>query len=158
MYGFIPMISLEDLKDINYLMTKKRQLVHCICFVTARFAPGGKQSRSKMVPIISAILSDKSFITKGDFDAEWTMLQALSVLYAYRQTPAPTTNIQSYQSEEVPQWPIKAFVESYATHLSVHRAVEGVKSAVRTGATNIPATRAYQKYIYWLWLFTMSHQ
>lgn len=109
-------------------------------------------TRSQLYPAISAILQDKTFLQKGA-DEEWTLLQALSALYAYR----PTTE-RAVLSAQVSQRSIKAYVETYALHLSVHRSVEELRTLIRAQTPNITETICFKKYVYWLWLFNMSHQ
>ena len=154
MLNFIPVIGAEDL-DVTRLLSTKRQLAHCICYVTARYIPGGDVTRAKLVPTITAILRDKNFLPRGD-DEEWTVLQALSVLYAYR----PSGNGISTEETafEISQWSIKGYIETYSLHLGVHRSISALKASVRTGQPNITSSIGFKKYIYWLWLFNMSHQ
>lgn len=153
------MISAKDLEDVRYIITNKKRLAHSICFVTARFVPGGQLIRSKLFPAVSEILQDKTLLNKGDLDDEWTTLQALSVLYAYRlSTATPSTIDRPTSPAEVPQWSIKAFVETYALHVSVHRSIKPLMASLQSGVENITDTSHYKKYIYWLWLFIMAHQ
>lgn len=84
------------------------------------------------------------------------MLQALSVLYAYR----PSGNGISIGDStfEISQWTIKGYIEGYALHLAVHRSISALKASIRAGDPNITSTIGFKKYVYWIWLFNMSHQ
>jgi hypothetical protein len=152
--SFIPVIAPEDL-DITQLLSAKKQLAHCICYVTARYVPGGEPTRARLAPTVAAILRDKNFLPKSD-EEEWTMLQALSVLYAYR----PSGNGISIGDStfEISQWTIKGYIEAYALHLAVHRSISALKASIRSGDANITSSIGFKKYVYWLWLFNMSHQ
>lgn len=152
--SFIPVIAPEDL-DITQLLSIKRPLAHCICYVTARYIPGGESTRAQLAPTVGAILRDRNFLPKSD-EEEWTLLQALSVLYAYRPSGnGISTNDNSF---EISQWTIKGYIEAYALHLAVHRSISPLKAAIRAGDPDVTSSIAFKKYFYWLWLFNMSHQ
>jgi hypothetical protein len=103
---------------------------------------------------VVAILRDRTFLPKSD-EEEWTLLQALSVLYAYRPSGnGISTNDSTF---EISQWTIKGYIEAYALHLAVHRSILPLKAAIRGGDPNITSSIAFKKYVYWLWLFNMSH-
>jgi hypothetical protein len=108
-----------------------------------------------LVPIVAAILRDKNFLPHSN-EEEWTMLQALSVLYAYR----PSGNGVSIGDStfEISQWTIKGYIEAYALHLGVHRSIAALEASIRSREPEITATIGFKKYIYWIWLFNMSHQ
>lgn len=155
MLHFIPVIDPQDLSNTLEVISQKRTLALCICYVTARYVPGGDRTRSRLLPSISAILQDRTFRPQTD-DEKWTMLQALSVLYAYRTT---VTNEPSAQENvaDISHRTIKAFVESYAMHVCVHRSIAGLRASIRANKLNIASTFDFKLYIYWLWLFNMSN-
>jgi hypothetical protein len=138
------------------LLSTKKQLAWCICYVTARYIPGGDSARAKLVPTVATILRDKNFLPKSE-EEEWTMLQALSVLYAYRPS-GNGISIIGDSTFEISQWTIKGYIEAYALHLGVHRSISTLKASTRSGASEIISSIGFKKYIYWLWLFNMSHQ
>ena len=123
--------------------------------MTARYIPGGDATRAKLVPIVVAILRDNNSLPKGD-EEEWTMLQALSVLYAYR----PSGNGVSVGDStfEILQWTIKGYIEAYALHLGVHRSISALQASARSEDPEVTSSIGFKKYVYWLWLFNMSHQ
>lgn len=153
--NFIPLLNAGDLDDPFDIISKKKPLAYCVCYVTARYVPGGEAARAKLLPVISAILQDKAFQPKSAED-EWTVLQALSVLYAYRTAVSTISSAEG--SLEISQRSIKAYIETYAVNLSVHRSISGVKAALRAEDPDVMKTVAFKKYIFWLWLFNMSHQ
>ncbi|KAH9210049.1 hypothetical protein DL95DRAFT_343628 [Leptodontidium sp. 2 PMI_412] len=152
--NFIPLLNAGDLDDPFDIISKKKPLAYCVCYVTARYVPGGEAARAKLLPVISAILQDKAFQPKSAED-EWTVLQALSVLYAYRTAVSTISSAEG--SLEISQRSIKAYIETYAVNLSVHRSISGVKAALRAEDPDVMKTVAFKKYIFWLWLFNMSH-
>ena len=92
-------------------------------------------------------------------EEEWTTLQALSVLYAYRQTRTGAGRGDEFGlSGDEQQFQLKSFTENFAVHLAVHRSVGGVRAALQAQVGDITNTLSYKKYVYWLWLFIMSHQ
>ncbi|CZR62617.1 uncharacterized protein PAC_12514 [Phialocephala subalpina] len=155
MLHFISVIDPQDLGNTLEVISQKRALALCICYVAARYVPGGDRTRSKLLPSIFAILQDRNFRPQSD-DEKWTMLQALSVLYAYRTTVTSEPSTQGTVTD-ISHRTIKAFVESYALHVSVHRSIAGLRSSIRTNKPNITSTLDFKLYMYWLWLFNMSN-
>ncbi len=154
MLHFIPVIDQQDIEDISQVISQKRALAISICYVAARYVPGGDRTRTKLLPAISALLQDRSFRPQAD-DEKWTMLQALSVLYAYRTTVSESS---TDSASEISHRTVKAFVESYALHVCVHRSIAGLGSLMRAGNPQITSTMEFKLYMYWLWLFNMSNQ
>ncbi|KAK0118377.1 hypothetical protein ONS95_012666 [Cadophora gregata] len=152
--NFIPLLNAGDLDNAADIISTKKPLAYCICYVTARYVPGGESARSKLLPVVSSILQERVFEPKNTED-EWTMLQALSVLYAYRT--AVWNGSSSDGPLEISQRSIKTHVEMYALKLCVHRSISGVKASLRAEDPEIMNTIAFKKYIFWLWLFNMSH-
>jgi hypothetical protein len=84
-------------------------------------------------------------------------LKALIVLYAYADLPGSSLDTDSSSPYNIPLWPIKSLVEAYALRLSLHRSVQGLKSDMLSSTGNILESSNFQKYLYWLWLFTSAH-
>ncbi|KUJ10467.1 uncharacterized protein LY89DRAFT_740179 [Mollisia scopiformis] len=154
MLVFIPLLQESDLEDISHVISQKRTLALCICYVTTRYVPGGERTRTQLIPAISDILQDRNVRPQTDGE-KWTMLQALSVLYAYR--PTIQENTTRHDQADISHRSIKSFTESYALHLSVHRSIIGLKASIRSNEPNINSTQNFKYYIYWLWLFNMSN-
>lgn len=155
MLHFIPVTDPHDLRNTLEVISQKRTLALCICYVAAKYVPGGDRMRSKLFPSNSAILHDRNFRPQTE-DEKWTILQALSVLYAYRTT---VTNEPSTQEKfsDISHRTIKAFVESHALHVCVHRSIAGLRTLIRTKKPNISSTLDFKLYMYWLWLFNTSN-
>ncbi|PVH73242.1 hypothetical protein DL98DRAFT_538490 [Cadophora sp. DSE1049] len=141
--NFIPLLNAGDLDNAADIISTKKPLAYCICYVTARYVPGGESARSKLLPVVSAILQDKAFQPRNTED-EWAMLQALSVLYAYRT--AVSNGSSSDGSLEISQRSIKAHIETYALKLSVHRSISGVKASLRAEDPEIMKTMAFRNH------------
>jgi hypothetical protein len=155
MMVFIPLLESAELDDIPHVISQKPTLALCICYVTTRYVPGGERTRSQLTPTISSILQEHNFQPQTD-EEKWAMLQALSVLYAYRQTVQE--NASRIDIADISHRSIKSFVESYALHLGVHRSISGLKASIRANEQHITSSLSFKHYIYWLWLFYMSHQ
>ncbi len=86
-------------------------------------------------------------------DDNWTLLQALGVLYAY-----PTIAAVSRQTGEkyLSPWAVKSAVEICAMQLSLHRSVEDLDTLMKSGEPDISTSFAYRHTFYWLWLFVKS--
>ena len=153
--SFIPLLNVDDLDNAGEIISTRKPLVYSICYVTARYIPGGDSTRSKLLPVISAILQEKAFQPTSPQD-EWGMLQALSILYAYRT--AVSVSSSSDGALEISPRSIKAHIETYALKLSIHRSISGVKALLQTEDPETTKSLSFKKYIFWLWLFNMSHQ
>lgn len=155
---FIPILGPEDFGDISTLLIERKALVQCVCYVTARFVPGGSAIRDKLFLLISDLLLGASETQKPTASHSLALLQGLIVLYAYAQ--AVPTAIEGAQSpsKALLYWRIKAFTEAHATQLFLHRSIEGLKTAVAAQEPHISTSYCYKMYTYWLWLYTMSHQ
>jgi hypothetical protein len=108
-----------------------------ICFVAARFLPGGNITREKLMPAISSLLRKKFPVSRGGDDDELTTLQALAVLYVYRSATSPSS------FEDLAHWRIKAIVEAYAIHIGCHRSVNELRNLIRSRAPTITSSKSY---------------
>lgn len=147
---YIAVLPPEEIDDPQKVIEQKKNLANCICFVAARFLPGGNAMREKLLPSISNLLHAKFPPSRGGDDDELATLQALMVLYVYR----PATTLPQF--EDITHWRLKAIVEAYAIHLGCHRSVNELRNLIRSRASDIISSKSYKKYIMWLWLFTMS--
>jgi hypothetical protein len=81
-------IEEEDIQDASNLLTNQRPLLYCIAFVAARFVPGCKPIRHKLVPYILGILRRRFRSSHGNDREVWKSMEpseAFAVLHAYRQ-------------------------------------------------------------------------
>lgn len=151
--NFIPVFGQDDF-EISSLVNRHTDLAHCICYVTSMFLPGGSATANLLRPLVSNFILEKCTRTVGDAEEQLRTLQALMILYAYARalTAGPPSQ------HPFPGSLLKGLVEGYAMNFGLHRAVEGVKAAVRSGTADITMLDDYKKYTYWLWLYTTSHQ
>lgn len=133
-------------------MRERRAFAHCICYVTARFIPGGSAIREKLFPAVSELLLGNPPNTLSD---SLGFIQALIVLYAYAQTVPYHASGSSSQ-----KWMylrIKTSAESHALQLKLHRSIEGLGAAMSSQDRRaLPKHSVFKMYTYWLWLYTMS--
>jgi hypothetical protein len=140
------------------MLAERKALVQCICYVTARFVPGGSVIRDKLFRPISDLLLGISETQRTTASHSLGFLQGLIVLYAYAQ--AVPTAIEGSQSppKDLLYWRIKTSTEAHALQLFIHRSIEGLRAAVASQEPNISTSYCYKTYTYWLWLYAMSHQ
>jgi hypothetical protein len=147
----------DDFEDIPSLIQKGGHLSDCICYVTARYLPGGKAIRKRLFPAISRILRTKFRELGRDDDDNLRALQALLVLYAYTDSTSIFSKTEDVVSEEcLLFWPLKGLIEAFAARLSLHRSVEDVQRAMNNREANIPKSNAYRSYTYWLYIYLMA--
>jgi hypothetical protein len=154
---FIPIFGPEDFENFSAMLAEQRALVQCVCYVTARFVPGGSAIRDKLFRPISDLLLGISETQTSTASQSLALLQGFIVLYAYAPAvPAATAGSQSH-SKELLYWRIKTFTEAHAIQLFIHPAIEGLRAAVAAHDSLISSSYCYKMYTYWLWLYTMSH-
>lgn len=130
--------------------------MYCAAFVAARFVPGYKKVRCAMIPEINQILKQKYHpIDIGHHDRAWSLLQAFAILYAYvgseSTAPDPCSN------GELSRWALKDTVEMYASRLSLYKSAEELRHTRNTETDRSIQSIALRRYVFWLWLYTMSH-
>ncbi|KAG4438073.1 hypothetical protein IFR05_006439 [Cadophora sp. M221] len=155
---FICIFRLKDFEDTDYLIENDLQLVYCICFVTARYLPGGQETRDRLLPEVikvpRGVLSMKS---GGPHADELSTLKCLFILFLYSNLTPPSRSSTPSASSEVQFWHLKPVIEMYGTRLGLHRSVQDLRSEIRSNLEGAVETRAYQKYLYWLFMFATSH-
>ncbi|KAH9212446.1 hypothetical protein DL95DRAFT_391597 [Leptodontidium sp. 2 PMI_412] len=155
---FISIFRLKDFEDTDYLIENDLQLVYCICFVTARYLPGGQETRdrllSEVIKVPRGVLSMQS---GGPHADELSTLKCLFILFLYSNLTPPSRSSNPSASSEIQFWHLKPVIEMYGTRLGLHRSVQDLRAEIRTNPEGIIETRAYQKYIYWLFMFATSH-
>jgi hypothetical protein len=156
--GFIPILSPEDFDDISTMLRERKALVQCVCYVTARFVPGGSAIRDTLYRPVSELLLGTCDTNRSTPTQSLALLQALIVLYAYAQAVPTTVQGSQTPSKDLLYWRIKTFTEAHAIQLFLHRSVEGLRAAVASQEPQISSSYCYKMYTYWLWLYTMSHQ
>ncbi|OAP58213.1 hypothetical protein AYL99_07303 [Fonsecaea erecta] len=155
---YVPVIDDTDLRDSLYVVKHRRPLAYCASFVASQFIPGSASVREQLVWSISEFFRATSGPLAEDENTVWTQLQAFAILYAYR--PA----VDAFHSAGVPQslgflnhWILKYSIEAFALRVGLHRSIDGLKVQLQQDPTEISKSPAFQRYVYWLWLVTMSH-
>jgi hypothetical protein len=109
------------------------------------------------MPKVSQILKGK-FSTGRHQPNELSTLKALITLYnhAVASPPSPQES-EKNRPEELLYWPLKSLVEVYALRLSLNRSVYDLQAELRSERSKqVINSPSYQKYIFWLQLFTMA--
>jgi hypothetical protein len=150
-------LPVQDFQDADHLIETDPPLVYCICYVTARFLPGGKQLREMLMPKIAQIM--KGNFTSGRNSAnEMSTLKALAILYTYANVSSPSPqDSETTRHEDILFWPLKSLVEVYGLRLSLNRSLYDLQAEMRSERSKpITESTSYQKYTFWLHLFTMA--
>ncbi|EME80736.1 uncharacterized protein MYCFIDRAFT_87509 [Pseudocercospora fijiensis CIRAD86] len=155
---FVPILEITDLDDVPFLMTHCRPLVYCAALIAAKFAPGAGHLYDQIVPYVHHFLRSLEGPLAQDEEVIWMQLQAYAILYANGTAadishPKPETE----DTRRLNHWVLKASIETFALRLSLHQSFSEVRRLVQDGALHIDQTFAFRKYVYWLWLFTLSH-
>lgn len=102
--AYIPALHYEDYGNTEYLIDKELPFVYCICYVTARYLPGGSQIREMLLPEISRY-PRRIFAPphEGQVD-DWVILKALMVLYAYSDLTPPSQTSRSVSDQDILYW------------------------------------------------------
>jgi hypothetical protein len=140
------------------MLRERKPLVQCVCYVAARFVPGGSAIRDRLFREISEIILSSPDALNSTTLHPLALLQALSVLYAYAQAVPTSSEGAHAPLKDLMYWRIKTFTETYATQLCLHRSIERLRAAVASNEPQISTSVSYKMYTYWLWLYTMSHQ
>jgi hypothetical protein len=144
----ISILDPEDFMDVNRLMAQHPDLVSCISYVTTRYIPGYQKYRDRNKTYITEFLQ-ASFDHQHQSDAEQIRtMESLMILYAF----APSTISQPSFAF------IRAACEAYATKIGLHRAVDAVRQLVANGTELSKNDIQVKRYMYWIWLYIISHQ
>jgi|SRR6187402_74669 len=155
---YIQVFRPEHFEDIDYLIDNELSFVYCICYVTARYLPGGKELREMLLPEVIRV--PKAALTTqvgGRPVDDLSTLKALFILYVYSDLTPPSQPSESSPKQDILFWPLKSVVEVYAVRLSLHRSVQDLKSELRSNPEGITTSKSYERYTYWLWLFSTAH-
>lgn len=129
-------------------MAHHPDLVTCICYVTTRHISGYLGYRERTKDYITNLLQ-VSFDHQHQSDAEQIRtMESLMILYAF----APSTISQPSFAF------VRAACEAYATKIGLHRAVDAVKQMVANGVELSRDDLKVKRYLYWIWLYVISHQ
>ncbi|KAL6691175.1 hypothetical protein J3F84DRAFT_387037 [Trichoderma pleuroticola] len=152
----IPVFTKDDFKDPELIIERQPELIHAICYVTARYLPGGLSTVRLVYPKVLKFVQDKSAGAVWPRTADIVSFRALVVLYAFSEIALP--NIESPHSPYIlPTQLLKTVTEIYGTQLGLHRSIDGARAMLSLPHDQWQSSASYKRYTYWLWLFTMSH-
>ncbi|KAL7781080.1 hypothetical protein V8C43DRAFT_299052 [Trichoderma afarasin] len=152
----IPVFTKDDFKSPELIIEQQPELIHSICYVTARYLPGGLSTVRLIYPKVLKFVQDKSAGAMWPGTADITSFRALVVLYAFSEIALP--NIESPHSPYIlPTQLLKTVTEIYGTQLGLHRSIDGARAMLTLPYDQWLSSASYKRYTYWLWLFTMSH-
>ncbi|KAH7354802.1 hypothetical protein BKA65DRAFT_228867 [Rhexocercosporidium sp. MPI-PUGE-AT-0058] len=155
---FVCVLGPKDFDDIDHLIENDLQLIYCICFVTARYLPGGQEMRDRLLPeVIKVPRGVLSMQSGGPQTDELSALKCLFLLFHYANLTPPSRSSNPSANSELQFWHLKSVIEMYGTRLGLHRSVQDLRAEIRSNPEGITETRAYQKYICWLSMFGTSH-
>ncbi|KAL7932820.1 hypothetical protein V8C35DRAFT_64267 [Trichoderma chlorosporum] len=152
----IPVFAKDDFENLEVLAQQQPELLYSICYVTARYLPGGLSTVRMVYPYILRFVQDISAGVSLLETANVTSFRALMVLYAFSEVALP--NIESpHCPYMLPTQLLKTATEMYGNQLGLHRSIEGARAMLSLPPSQWLASASYKRYTYWLWLFTMSH-
>ncbi|KAL6835602.1 hypothetical protein J3E69DRAFT_372913 [Trichoderma sp. SZMC 28015] len=152
----IPVFTKDDFKNPELIIEQQPELIHAICYVTARYLPGGLSTVRLIYPKVLKFVQDKSAGAMWPGTADITSFRALVVLYAFSEIALP--NIENPHSPYMlPTQLLKTVTEIYGTQLGLHRSIDGARAMLSLPHHQWLSSASYKRYTYWLWLFTMSH-
>lgn len=156
---YIPVLREEEFQDIDYIIDHEPKFAYAMCYVTARYLPGGKEIREALLPEVARIPKDVYTAKLGTcHDDDLCLLKALIVISSYADLTPPSQAVRPSGKDSLSYWSIKSTAEMYGFRLSLHRSIQELKAELHTNlSANIYDTKAYQRYTYWLWLFNSSH-
>lgn len=153
----IPIFTQDDFRNPDLLIEEQPELVHSICYVTARYLPGGFSTVQSVYPLVLRFVQDRFAGASWYGKASIGHFRALVVLYAFSE--AAHSSVHSPHSPYMlPAQLIKTVTEMYGTQLGLHRSIDGLRAILGLPHSELVLNITYKRYTYWLWLFTMSHQ
>lgn len=148
----------NEFEDPDFLIKNELPLVYCICYVTARYLPGGNEIRDKLLPEVVKVPKGVLEMQSGNAHAdELSTLKSLFILYLYADVTPPSGSLNVSACSEVQFWYLKSVIEVYAIRLGLHRSVQDLRAELRSRPQTVTETRTYQKYICWLFMFSCAH-
>lgn len=154
----MPVIDQADLQDSLDVIRHRRPLAYCASFVASQFIPGGTKVRDQLLGHVAEFLDTTSGPLATDESILWMQLQAFAILYAY----CPSSDI--FHVPHAPRspkflnhWSLKYSIEAFSLRVGLHRALDNLRDALWENPSHVSESPEFERYVYWLWLFTMSH-
>lgn len=146
----------SDFDDGETLSKESPNLTTCITYVTARYVPGYHSLRVSLKERVISFMQSTFLQASTSPEKQLQDLQALIILYMFGRSGA--TERFSDSSSDVGFWSIKATCEAYALRMSLHRTAEPLVARLRARHSIQRSDNHVKLYLYWLWLFSTSHQ
>ncbi|KAL3446166.1 hypothetical protein BJX65DRAFT_279609 [Aspergillus insuetus] len=155
----VPALDPGDPVFADEMIEANATFAHCICYVTAKFLPGGRELRRALMPEIRNMLITNSNMSDPAAFEDLAYMKILLVLFAYSKFNSPSSQTTLAVGDDILYWPLKSIVEMKALRLSLHNSLRDLR---RSMSTNDPwpivsASTAYTKYLISLQLFVMAH-
>jgi hypothetical protein len=153
---FLPgLLSEKFCRDLSLLTTSHLPLAYCMCFVIARYLPGGWSIRELLTPEISQIVKGRSVSTGHRLD-NFATLEALVILSHYSKiNPLSKVNAESSNDDDLSFWPLKYQTEMYALRLNLNKSGQILREELARSASF--RVEKYQRYLLWLQMFVNGH-
>ncbi|KAK5991741.1 hypothetical protein PT974_07775 [Cladobotryum mycophilum] len=150
---YVPVLSLEPLDNIERLVTNRRPLAYAMAFVASTLSPGYSSTHLALFPYMSKMLEQANGILNEGEEENWTLMQALAVLYAYPRVTA----VSGQMGERfLSPWAVKSAVETCAMQISLHESIKDLNALIKSGEPDISSSPPYRRAFYWIWLFVKS--
>lgn len=153
MICYTPVLSLEQLDSPESLIRSRRLLANAMAFVASTHSPGYTSTRLALLPHMLKMLQESHDVMDNSQEENWTLLQALAVLYAYPRVAAVS---KQDGEKQMSPWAVKSAVETCAMQMSLHQSVEDLKALIKSGEPDILSSLAYRRTFFWFWLFVKS--
>lgn len=153
------MLDESELDDPRFVVQERRPLAYATALVASNFVPDAVSFRQRLIPHVSDFLAKLEGPLEVDENIIWTELLACGILYAY----GPSMDITENPANESPSlrrlnhWKMKSTVENLAMRLDLHHALDHLRLTIRRGNESVEGTFVFNKAMFWLWLFNLSH-
>lgn len=150
------MLNPADFSDLQHLIARSRHLVSCVSYVTAQYIPGYRDVGDNLTAAILDFLQMTYTAEMRNEAEEVATMQALIIICAF--TRWTVVQKRSSSRRVVDFYYIKATTETFARRIHLHHSATRLKRDLTAG--NTPSKYAFctTRYMYWLWLYTLSHQ
>ncbi|KAL2828548.1 hypothetical protein BJY01DRAFT_255347 [Aspergillus pseudoustus] len=152
----IPALDPNDPLFADDLIETSPMVATCICYVTAKFLPGGRELRRALMPEIRDMLGMGE--SNGLLE-DLPYMKILLVLFAHSKFNSPSSQSSLAADDDILYWPLKAIIEMKALRLSMHGSLRDLKRtmSIDNSWPVVSASTAYIKYLISLQLFVMAH-
>lgn len=153
MITFVPAVRRNVVEEMAKDIPNDRTAVTMIAYAAASFVPGAGPTGDQLYIDVVKLLNTA---VVGAWTSSLRTLYGLMVLYNYTDIPSSASRGIKPKGS-INFWFLKSLTESSAQALQCHRAFATVKLAIKSNTPGVTECAAFQLYLCWLWLFTMSH-